>query len=279
MKDITKKINGYFLLIFLELLLLVTVYFSTRSSMDLRSFFLINISIILIIICFYLKLPMSIGTSLIFVFLYGSYLIYEAMANTIYESSMYLYIWLIIIPALCLTSSSLGSSILALKDEANSFKNSDYIDPITKFDNKYNFYKHLEGEMALSRRHNLSLTLLIIEIQYFDQLSAIYPNEIVEKVIKNLSESINKITRLEDKKYTLDKGSFAVILPQTTEAGGEVLKNRLKSSLEDINVEVRELNRGLNFNFKMSVKEYSKTINESSLDFKAETERNLEYDV
>ena len=88
------------------------------------------------------------------------------------------YMWIISFPLLSFLAGYIGESIQEiLKNYKKCTDLQDMLvtkDELTGLGNAKEFYQNLKVEMSLARRHKREITIVIIEVQYFDELLAIY---------------------------------------------------------------------------------------------------------
>lgn len=280
----TKKIELLFLILMLEIFLAITLLFLTARNIEISSYLLFGLVVLLMVISFNTNLSVSFLLSLCTVFCYGSYLLYRIILGdqgvTVLKEN---YLWLLIFPLAVLTSGKMGEELQELKKEQNrleeEFHQINYVDPVTSLSTKNRFYLDLTEEIAKVRRHQQPLAVMLIEIQYFSELKSFYKEVEVDSILEGLADKVNQTMRTEDKKYRLAEDFLAVILPFTDLKGAGLVKKRLKIGLEEVSINNKGTSKTLNFNFRIAVKQYDIQENHSPFQFKNLLEKELEYDV
>ena len=175
--------------------------------------------------------------SLITIFGYSTYLIYVNMTEHI-SMGITNYVWLIIFPVTAYLSGNVSIIIKDLQQKnkklEDEIQNLVTIDEITGLNNTKSFYVDLNNEMSKSKRHKFDLTILIIKIQYFDQVKSLLGIKKVELIMKKVSEIVEMATRTEDERYKISEDMIAIIMPNTNFKGGELIKIRIKNDVENI---------------------------------------------
>lgn len=248
-----------------------------------KNYILLCLSFLLGIVAFSTKLVIGLFSSLFLVFAYGSLILYKAIfeANfrfTLVQDSF----WLLVFPLIAYTAGYLGDSLRessrTIQDLRQQVKTLVRIDDLTGLSNKPKFYEDLYDEMRRAKRHDFDLTLMMVKIMFYNELLSIYGKNKTYDVICLMVKNIEQVLRIEDKKYRLESDTFAFILPNTDKKGAEIIKNRLRKSLNQITLMSGQKQEKLNFNFKIGILSYDKKIDDV-LEFKQKLEKELEYDV
>lgn len=132
--------------------------------------------------------------------------------------------------------------------------------------------------MHRAKRHDFDLVVMMVKIMFFSELVSIYGEDKTNDVICLMVKNIEEVLRAEDKKYRLERDTFTFILPNTDIKGAEVIKDRLRKSLDQITLTTGQKQEKLNFNFKIGILLYDKKFDDV-LEFKQKLEKELEYDV
>jgi len=215
--------------------------------------------------------------SAIIIFFYVTYIIYN---NIIYRNPIELitYIWMIDIPLSAFISGRLSENINLIQNMQKEYRDLITIDRTTGLSNLKGFYMDLDREMSKAKRHKLSLSLMIVKIQYYDELNAILGEKKMEEILKVISNVITLAIRGEDISYKLNKDTLSVLMPSTNIQGAEVVKGRIKESISEENLKIKQEDKNVNLDIKIGIVEYENTIKEA-FEFKQLAEKELEYDV
>ncbi len=100
----------------------------------------------------------------------------------------------------------------------------------------------------------------------------------MEEILKIISNVITLAIRGEDISYKLNKDTLAILMPSTNLQGAEVVKNRIKESISEENLKIKQEDKNVNIDIKVGIVEYKNTIKEA-FEFKELAEKELEYDV
>jgi len=282
-KNARRQIDGGIILILIIFAVLVTFIFIEYQQLPIEIYFLFALNTLLIVFAYSLGLVAGLIGSMAAVFCYGTYLVYGAVVKGLMMEVNYQQVmWLFLFP---LSSYISGRLSLAIKETIE--KSEKYIkdmeelvllDKETGFSNSKKFYLDLSEEISKSKRYGTPLSIMLIKLQYFDELRSIYGNEVCSNAVINISRKIAELSRDIDKKARLEADKFALILSNTDEKGALVLKERLVKFLENLEISDGEGRRKLNLSFKIGIAQLEDK-EEDAIAFKERAERELEYDV
>lgn len=210
----------------------------------------INIMQFILAFCFVLSMAVSYNLGLIpgllftlvFVFSYGTYLLYGVMVTgAISELKLEYAIWLFAVPIEAYLAGKLSgeSDRLIWEMEKNAIKNNYVtIDELTGFLNDQGFFKRLEEEVARSQRFKNPLTVMVMVLTNLSEIRAIYGKGGIEDILKSLSGVVDETIRNIDTKSLINSETFAFILTGTPLEGARVVEEKMNRSLERITVDI-----------------------------------------
>ncbi|QEK12844.1 GGDEF domain-containing protein [Crassaminicella thermophila] len=281
MKKANKYVDMYFFLLILEIFIITTFMIFDVDEIDFKDFILYELVFILLYIAYFTNIVTGLLTSAFFIFGYGSYALYQSIFNKGFDISKSFY-WIIIFPLTAFITGKFSKHLKDMRWELEKIEkdiqNLVTIDEATGLSNAKEFYKDLDEEISRANRYNFHLTLMVIEIQYFEELISIYGKTQVEKIIKVFAKIITKTIRNEDKEYRTDKNIFSIILQNTDATGAEILKERLKKALSHIIIQEGNDEKEYKLDIKIGFIQYNKQIT-SIFEYKELAEKELEYDI
>ena len=219
--------------------------------------------------------------SIIIVLIYAAFVFYQGMLgiDTIIPMN---YVWIISFPLLSFLAGYIGESIQEILEKYNKYKDlQDMLvtkDELTGLGNAKEFYQNLKVEMSLARRHKRDITIVIIEVQYFDELLAIYGKGSYTRIFDVITSILKKITRTEDTIYRISEKTFALLLPQTPLEGAEVVKRKIKDGLSEINTYTDKRFEEMHIEVRVGLASLDDSI-KSEFEFKKKAEKEVEFDV
>lgn len=281
MKDKLKKINYYSMGLVTVLFLIFGISLVFQKNFQYYDYGLFMALLVVCIISLNVGLIIGLIICVIVMFGYGSVVFFQ-MTTSSTEIWSLNYMWFLAFPISTFFAGEIKENIESIYESCLKCQNLSEkvvaIDEVTGFGNAREFFKDLDSEMSRARRHKITLTLAVIEIQYFEELIAIYGNENLKDIYKSISNSITASTRVEDLRYRIAADELAVILPHTTEEQAKVVKVRIKEELSRITIDDDSSLGRYNIELKIALMEYDGGI-VNPMEFKNMTHRELEYDV
>jgi len=122
---------------------------------------------------------------------------------------------------------------LILVKELNQLE--DY-DSLTQTYNPKTFFTYFQREIDRCQRYGYDLSLLQIDVDYFEKIIQTFGQEAGDRVLTNLSFILKKTTRLVDLVARIELNKFLVLLPDTGRAGALKLRERLLKILDTQNL-------------------------------------------
>ncbi|MHB9911772.1 GGDEF domain-containing protein [Clostridium botulinum] len=281
MDKFSKNIDICIILLLLNFFFICSfIYFNLGKNIMLN-FIMLGSLFMVTIVAYFRGIVEGFLFSAMIIFFYVTFIIYN---NTIHRNPVELitYIWMVDIPLSAFISGKLSENINLIQS-INTRLQKEYrdlitIDKTTGLSNLKGFYIDLDREMSKAKRHELNLSLMIVKIQYYDELNAILGEKKMEEILKIISNVITLAIRGEDISYKLNKNTLAILMPSTNLQGAQVVKNRIKESISEKNLKIKQEDKNVNIDIKVGIVEYKNTIKEA-FEFKELAEKELEYDV
>lgn len=107
-------------------------------------------------------------------------------------------------------------------------------DPLTNLYNRRFFEKRAEEEVARSLRHQLPLTLLMLDVDHFKDVNDTYGHPTGDKVLQSVARYLHDSIRQSDICGRYGGEEFVLLLPNTPGRNAVFLANRLRSGVADI---------------------------------------------
>lgn len=109
-----------------------------------------------------------------------------------------------------------------------------FADPATGIGNKVHMLSNLEREIDLAKRHNQSLSILMIEVDSLGKSASKALLKQSKLAITDLAQRIVKLSRTTDGVYRCEPGTFMAILSNTDRAGAHIMAKRISDSAHDL---------------------------------------------
>jgi diguanylate cyclase (GGDEF)-like protein len=116
--------------------------------------------------------------------------------------------------------------------QAENFAMTAAIDPLSGAFNRRHFHIRLEEELQRSRRHNLSLAFLMIDIDDFKHVNDSYGHLAGDTVIRDVAEILRRSVRLFDLCARFGGEEFAIIMPGGVLDGATAVAERIRERIE-----------------------------------------------
>ena len=111
------------------------------------------------------------------------------------------------------------------------------LDPLTQISNLRGFEKDIAREISRARRADKPVSVLIMEIDEYEDLYDHYGKRRGEFVVKKVSERISSDLRATDMMARLSRPKFAVLVPGSGEMLGREIAERMRTDIEDFAID------------------------------------------
>ena len=111
------------------------------------------------------------------------------------------------------------------------------LDPLTQISNLRGFEKDIAREISRARRADKPVTVLMMEIDEFDDLYDNYGQRRGHFVLKKVAERISSDLRATDNLARLARQKFAVLIPGSGEMLGQEIAERMRRDIEDFAID------------------------------------------
>jgi len=109
-----------------------------------------------------------------------------------------------------------------------------HTDTVTQIANRRAFEQRILIEMSLHKRNQTPLSLLLLEIDYFDQYNDLYGHPAGDELLIQIAKLLTLVAcRPSDLPARIGEQEFAVILPTTDLEGAKHVANILKNKLDE----------------------------------------------
>ncbi|QBD84489.1 GGDEF domain-containing protein [Clostridium tetani] len=281
MNKTIKKLDAYILLFLLDLFCILSFLFFNIDKNTIIDFIMLSVLFLILFISYFKRTVWSIISSAISIFGLGSYTLYNNLVYGI-EVIINTYMWMGAIPITAVLLAKIGEYINILEDTninlQQECENLVTIDKTTGLGNIKSFYMDLDKEISKSKRYEKPLSLMMIKLEFYDEIKALIGEIKMKELLKEIGKIITSFTRKEDISCKLGQDTLAILMPETDKNGAEVVKARIKETLKEINLNKNKENNHINLDIKIGILQYDKTV-ENAFEFKKIAEKELEYDV
>lgn len=271
-----------FLLLFLVCLICM-MFTAGSSDQYILNIILLNVAFLIAIVTYFTTVTTGLILNIVFIFGYGTFTLYQTIAVGDVVSVQN-YFWLIMTPIITAVTWMLTSANKQLQAEKDLLikQNASLatMDERTNLKNSRSFQKDATVFMALSTRYQIPLTLLVVTVKYWDELSRMISQDQMTEMIYDVSKLNETSIRLNDSLYMLntETPTWGMLL-FTDDDGANIVIKRLREKTESFNsVEFAGKYR-VELKLTMSAVQYHPESIATPLDFIVQARKRLEYDV
>jgi diguanylate cyclase (GGDEF)-like protein/PAS domain S-box-containing protein len=123
-------------------------------------------------------------------------------------------------------------------------------DALTGVRNRRAFDERLQHEFALAVRHDLSLSLLMLDVDHFKSFNDAFGHTAGDVMLQNIAKMIQTTVRTTDMVARYGGEEFAVILPNTKENEAKQLAERICLAIETMEPGKRKMTVSIGISFK-----------------------------
>ncbi len=154
------------------------------------------------------------------------------------------------------------------------------VDDVTGLYNQRALFHDLRGIISYAARNGLPISLMIVQPRYESELRSMLSTRQYLEMRQLMSQIVANAIRVEDKVYSIDEKCTLAIVLTTDEPGAELVRNRLKDTIQSKDAFPGILSGGTKMDVRFACKEYDKErFGENMIAYKAAVESELVYDV
>ncbi|GAA0745102.1 GGDEF domain-containing protein [Clostridium oceanicum] len=276
----SKFIDINLILLIIVIFIEVIFFLFNYSKGTMENYICLFFIFITILVSYFVSRVYSLIFSAFIIFIYSTYILHQSL-NYGYHNSPSPYFFILSIPIISFITNNLAYEINNIQHINENFqkkyKELVTIDEITGFNNIKSFYSDLDKEISKAVRHEFPLTLMMIKIMYYDNLTKIIGKDNIRRLISEVGKSINESTRNEDEIYRSGKDVFSFLLTNTDISGADIVKNRIKKEIDTLAL-TDDAYKNVSIDLKIGIYEYDKSKIKNIYDFVGEAEEEMEYD-
>jgi len=106
-------------------------------------------------------------------------------------------------------------------------------DGLTGLYNRHEFDRLLREEIKGTRRYNLPLSLLMLDVDHFKEINDTYGHQAGDKILCTIANLISREVRLVDHVARYGGEEFAIILAETSAADAQATAERIRKTLSN----------------------------------------------
>ncbi|MFD3261162.1 GGDEF domain-containing protein [Paenibacillus lentus] len=274
--------DAAFLLLFVVCFIHI-VFTAGDPNHYLMNMILLNVSFLIAVMTYFTSITVGLILNIVFIFGYGTYTIYQTVIVGEPLQS-YHYYWLVMTPVLTVIVALLTFANRRLQQEKEQLqaKNASLatLDERTNLKNTRSFQSDATIFMALSNRYQIPLTLLVMTVKHWDELSRMVSEAQITDMVYDISRMSETSIRMNDSLYMLnaDHPTWGLML-FTDEDGAKVVIQRLKEKAESFNTVEFSSKYKLDMKLTVGAIQYNAEEITEPLDFIAKARQKMEYDI
>ena len=265
--------------VLLILLLQLPAYFLLHQ--DIESLLLYIFLVLIVIFTLWRGTVTGLISSLLFIFISGSTLLYIGMTGSIAllstAFSMQLFLaYGVVLLLLVLCAGKIHELLMAqekyMKNLQQDVKNFVAIDVETGFDNESRMRVIVNEEMRRADRHQHTFVFIMLKLENYEKFKKLYGFKEAQYLWRQLAEKLQQSVRQTDKKFRYRENYLGILLIDTSEQYIDIIYEKLDQALKNHQL----LNkRWVTLSYKTSYFTYTPQMDQSFDDLLAEMEREM----
>lgn len=248
---------------------------------NLQFIIMVNVLFALVVISYFAGVLTSLILCMIFVFGYGSYILYTSLFLQTNVSLMDC-LWIVFIPVVCVLVCFFRTYVYDLQSNVEKYniaaETTLGFDETTNLLNERMFHYELRRYMAMAGRGYIKVSLMMIRLNYYDDILRLIGRKGMDGLLRDIGERVGEMTRTEDVQFFVDeRGVFSLILISDSN-GASIVRDRIKDKIKNIEMQEKMKIYKLNLELKIGITEYSESVRDS-IEFRQLAEKNMEFDV
>ncbi|PIE74356.1 MAG: hypothetical protein CSA19_00175 [Deltaproteobacteria bacterium] len=140
-----------------------------------------------------------------------------------------------------------------------------YFDELTGLYNFRYFQETLDDEIYRANRYQQTLSVMLIDIDFFKKVNDTYGHLIGDLVLKNVGKELVQLVRQSDVVARYGGEEFAIILPSTGITGAKVIGQRVRRGIERLEIKHEQINVSITVSVGISSTEMENADNKKTL--------------
>jgi GGDEF domain-containing protein len=249
----------------------------------IQNIIFLNLAFLIAIVTYFTNVTAGLILNIVFIFGYGTFTLYQTVVVGDVIGSQN-YFWLIMTPVFTVVTWMLTLAQKQLQAENEILQKTNdslaTMDENTNLKNSRSFQKDATVFMALSVRYKIPLTLMVVNVKYWDELKRMISEEKMTEAMYDLSKLNEMSIRTNDSLYMLNKENptWGMLLFTDRVGANLVIERLMQSVIEFNNVEFAEKYK-IELNLRIGAVEYDAETIVTPLDFILQARKQLEYDV
>ena len=136
-------------------------------------------------------------------------------------------------------------------------------DELTKLPVRRYFNEKMAEEIYRAKRFDLSLSLIIMDIDWFKQINDTYGHQIGDLALKEVSDVIRRSLRQTDVPCRFGGDEMMILLPRTTAEEAKIIARRLQERIRAVVLPVRDIEEDVHLSVSQGIAGYPQDASSS----------------
>ena len=242
---------------------------------------MIDLLFIFVVVSYFSSIIMSVVACFVFVFGYGSYLLYLTIFARQAVDPISCF-WIVVIPVFCIVTSFYRNYLLEIQEKISTLNDS--VELLSGFDENTNllnermFYYQLKLYMSMAKRGYINVCVIVVKLKYYHDIENLVGKQSMADIMSSIGDIVTDTTRIEDIQFLFDEKGVFTLIAITDLAGAEIIKGRMKEKVKNMELFGRLKVYNLDLELKVGIAQCSDEIT-NEIELKNLADKNLEYDV
>lgn len=121
----------------------------------------------------------------------------------------------------------MNSTVLALEETQERYKQMARTDPLTKLANRRHFFNLAHKEMDRALRYGLGTTIIMLDLDHFKIVNDTHGHEVGDVVLVRVAELLKETLRTVDVAARYGGEEFILLLPESSRSGAMIVATRI----------------------------------------------------
>jgi diguanylate cyclase (GGDEF)-like protein len=114
------------------------------------------------------------------------------------------------------------------------------VDPLTGLENRRSLVEFGEVQLKLAQRYNFFFSIMMIDLDYFKKINAIYGHPLGDEILKNIAKILKDSLRNVDHLGRFGGDEFVIILPNTNLKNAVVTAEKVREAIANFKHNIEE---------------------------------------
>jgi len=131
-----------------------------------------------------------------------------------------------------------ASPVIEAKRLMDTLRESNLRDAMTGLHNRRFLEEYMETLVANNDRNKTTLSILMLDLDYFKKVNDTYGHDVGDKVLKELAKTLTQTVRNSDLVIRYGGEEFVIILQNTTDGYGDQVAEKIREAVQQLKIQV-----------------------------------------